>query len=155
MCVREGGRGVGGRGRGGGTRRFISCCSAVCSVQSEIALSSACFGFVFKAHRLSVSLNSRLESNKEDKKRRSGLGLYSVAPARDDAEGGQPEPVLLPLRERESVLERESVCVRECVCERDRVYVCVRERVRVRERVCAREREREKWHPRKVQRGHR
>ena len=50
-------------------------------------------GLVFKAHRLCVSLNSRLESNKEEEKgfHRGGATQEQRGPAREREEEGEVE----------------------------------------------------------------
>ena len=59
---------------------------------------------MFKAHRLCVSLNSRLESNKEEERRPSELGVELV----DLFEGVLSEDVPAPLRLEEHRLDPES-----------------------------------------------
>ena len=63
-------------------------------------------GLVFKAHRLCVSLNSRLENEKEEEK----VGATGAAPRSASRS------------ERKRVCEKKS----ECVCERESDWVCVR-----------------------------
>ena len=87
-------------------------------------------GLVFKAHRLCVSLNSRLESNKEEKKKGPRLALLF--------EGVSDEPLRPPpARENEYFIEtdREKEYFVETVKENEYLIETDRERERERERI--------------------